>query len=148
VKSKDFSALPAAKVRFVEPMYALAVQKLPQGQEWLYEVKFDGYRCLAGRDSAGVTLWSRRGNLFTNQFPRIARACERLPPGTLVDGAIVPWIEAGTPPSISSNITVESAGVALLSWLPRSSSPNGRRRYSKFVGLREDKEAQEVVREG
>jgi ATP-dependent DNA ligase len=29
-------------------MYALAVQKLPQGQEWLYEVKFDGYRCLAG----------------------------------------------------------------------------------------------------
>jgi bifunctional non-homologous end joining protein LigD len=41
-------------------MYALPVQKLPQGQEWLYEVKFDGYRCLAGRDSIDVTLWSRR----------------------------------------------------------------------------------------
>jgi len=25
-------------------------ESLPQGQEWLYEVKFDGYRCLAGRD--------------------------------------------------------------------------------------------------
>jgi bifunctional non-homologous end joining protein LigD len=70
-------------------MYALGVQKLPKGQEWLYEVKFDGYRCLAGRDSKGVTLWSRRGNLFTRQFPNIARACERLPPGTLVDGEIV-----------------------------------------------------------
>jgi bifunctional non-homologous end joining protein LigD len=70
-------------------MYALAVQKLPQGQEWLYEVKFDGYRCLAGRDSTGVTLWSRRGNLLTNQFPHIAGAFERLPPGTLVDGEIV-----------------------------------------------------------
>jgi ATP-dependent DNA ligase len=34
-------------------MYALAVEKLPQGQEWLYEVKFDGYRCLAGRDASG-----------------------------------------------------------------------------------------------
>jgi DNA ligase D-like protein (predicted ligase) len=79
----------------MEPMYALAVQKLPQGQEWLYEVKFDGYRCLAGRDSTGVTLWSRRGNLFTNQFPHIARACERLPPGTLVDGEIVALDESG-----------------------------------------------------
>jgi ATP-dependent DNA ligase len=53
VRPKDFSALPLAKLRFIEPMYALAVQKLPQGQEWLYEVKFDDYRCLAGRDSSG-----------------------------------------------------------------------------------------------
>jgi len=52
-------------------MYALPVQNLPKGNEWLYEVKFDGYRCLAGRDSTGVTLWSRRGNLFTKQFPHI-----------------------------------------------------------------------------
>ena len=41
------------------------------------------------KDSTGVTLWSRRGYLFTNQFPHIARACEQLPPGTLVDGEIV-----------------------------------------------------------
>jgi bifunctional non-homologous end joining protein LigD len=52
-------------------------------------VKFDGYRCLAGRDSQRVTLWSRRGNLFTKQFPHIAQACERLPPDTLLDGEIV-----------------------------------------------------------
>jgi bifunctional non-homologous end joining protein LigD len=70
-------------------MYALVAQKLPQGQEWLYEVKFDGYRCLAARDSTGVTLWSRRGNPFTKQFPHIARACERFPSGTLVDGEVV-----------------------------------------------------------
>lgn len=62
---------------------------MPEGKEWLYEVKFDGYRCLAGRDSAGVTLWSRRGNLFTNQFPNIVRACEQLPLGTLLDGEVV-----------------------------------------------------------
>ena len=95
MKAKDFSALPSAKVRFVEPMYALTVQKLPQGQEWLYEMKLDGYRCLAGRDSTGVTLWSRRGNLSTNQFPHIARACERFPPNTLVDGEIVALDESG-----------------------------------------------------
>jgi bifunctional non-homologous end joining protein LigD len=89
VTPKDFSALPPAKIHFIEPMYARLVQELPQGREWLYEVKFDGYRCLAGRDSTGVTLWSRRGNLFTNQFPHIAQAFEQPPPGTLVDGEIV-----------------------------------------------------------
>jgi DNA ligase D-like protein (predicted ligase) len=95
VKANDFSALPSAKVRFVEPMYALAVQKLPQGQQWLYEVKFDGYRCLAGKDASAVSLWSRRENLFTKQFPQIAQACERLPPNTLLDGEIVALDENG-----------------------------------------------------
>ena len=76
-------------------MYALPVQNLPRGNEWLYEVKFDGYRCLAGRDASGVTLWSRRGNFFTNQFPDIAHACERLPSNTLVDGEIVALDESG-----------------------------------------------------
>jgi hypothetical protein len=61
-------------IRLIEPMYALRVQNIPEGKEWLYEVKFDGYRCLAGRDKSGVRLWSRRGNLFTTQFPRIPRA--------------------------------------------------------------------------
>ena len=40
-------------IRFIEPMYALAANDLPKGDEWLY----DGYRALAGRDESGVTLW-------------------------------------------------------------------------------------------
>src|SRR5437867_11940208 len=48
------------------------VAELPKGERWLFEIKLDGYRCLAGRDSHGVTLWSRRANLFTRQFPTIA----------------------------------------------------------------------------
>jgi bifunctional non-homologous end joining protein LigD len=76
-------------------MYALAVQSIPVGDEWLYEVKFDGYRCLVGRDRKGVTLWSRRGNLFTDQFPQIASACERLPAGSLLDGEVVAVDQAG-----------------------------------------------------
>ena len=77
------------KINFIEPMYALPVRKLPEGPGWLYEIKFDGYRCIAGKNSAGVTLWSRRGNDFTSQFPAIAKACHALPAGTLVDGEIV-----------------------------------------------------------
>jgi ATP-dependent DNA ligase len=48
VRSKDFSALPSAKLRFIELMYARLIQQLPEGKEWFYEVEFDGYRCLAG----------------------------------------------------------------------------------------------------
>jgi hypothetical protein len=61
----------AERLRFVEPMYARAVQQLPAGKDWLYEEKFDGYRFLAGRDSTGITLWSRRGNRFTDEFPTV-----------------------------------------------------------------------------
>jgi bifunctional non-homologous end joining protein LigD len=79
----------AEKLHFVEPMYARAVQQLPEGKDWLYEVKFDGYRCLAGRDSTGVTLWSRRANRFTDQFPTVAEGCQHLPPDTLLDGELI-----------------------------------------------------------
>jgi len=48
--AKSLQALPKAKIHFIEPMYALSVQKLPEGKEWLYEVKFDGYRCLCRQE--------------------------------------------------------------------------------------------------
>ena len=82
------SATRAARIQFVEPMYAQLVLQLPEGKDWLYEVKFDGYRCLAARDATGVALWSRRGNDFTAQFSNIAKACEQLPARTVLDGEI------------------------------------------------------------
>jgi bifunctional non-homologous end joining protein LigD len=83
------SAKRSARFQFVQPMYAQFVQQLPECKDWLYEMKFDGYRCLAPRDAAGGTLWSRRSNNFTAQFLNIAKPCERLPPRTLLDGEIV-----------------------------------------------------------
>jgi bifunctional non-homologous end joining protein LigD len=53
MKPKDPSNLATTKLKFIEPMYARLVNELPEGKEWLYEVKFDGYRCLAGRDTKG-----------------------------------------------------------------------------------------------
>ena len=89
-------SLPKARVKFIEPMLARSVTELPQAKDkWLYEVKLDGYRCLAGRDSRGVTLWSRRGNVFNKDFPTVARACESLPPDTLLDGEVVALDERG-----------------------------------------------------
>jgi ATP-dependent DNA ligase len=71
-------------------MLARSVSDLPTGnKEWLYEIKLDGYRCLIGKSSNKVTLWSRRGNTFTTQFPLIAQAGNGLEPDTLIDGEIV-----------------------------------------------------------
>jgi bifunctional non-homologous end joining protein LigD len=90
VKLKDFNALASVKLRFIEPMYPAPVQEVPAGDQWLYEIKLDGHRVLAGKDSRGITtIWSGKGSICTTQFPRIARACERLQPDTLIDGQIV-----------------------------------------------------------
>ena len=76
-------------------MLALAVPKIPDGPEWLYELKFDGYRAQLERSRRAATVWSRRGHDFTPEFPEIARAVERLPPETLLDGEIVAIDESG-----------------------------------------------------
>jgi ATP-dependent DNA ligase len=48
--TKELHALPAAKPRFIEPMFISEVRELPIGQQWTYEAKLDGYRLLAGKN--------------------------------------------------------------------------------------------------
>ena len=88
--------LPKGKVKFIEPMLAKSVTELPHDRRaWIYEVKVDGYRCLVGKDQSAVKLWSRRGNLFNQDFPGVARACAVLPADTLVDGEVVALDQQG-----------------------------------------------------
>jgi bifunctional non-homologous end joining protein LigD len=48
-------------------MLAALASTLPVGPDWSYEVKWDGYRCLAVKDGSRVTLWSRNGANFTQR---------------------------------------------------------------------------------
>jgi bifunctional non-homologous end joining protein LigD len=86
-----------AKDEFIEPMLARLVQQLPQGEQWSYEMKLDGYRCIAAKTRRGVQLFSRRKNSFNRRFPTIAEALERLEPETILDGEIVALDESGRP---------------------------------------------------
>ncbi|MBA2408242.1 MAG: DNA ligase D [Gammaproteobacteria bacterium] len=65
---------------------------------WIFEVKFDGYRLLAGRTDNSVTLYSRAGNDLTATFPEIADVVRALPFDQLViDGEAVVHDEEGRP---------------------------------------------------
>ena len=65
---------------------------------WIFELKMDGYRLLAGKARGDVTLMTRNGNDYTAVFPEIARALQALPYDQFVfDGEVVVMDPKGTP---------------------------------------------------
>ncbi|WP_449341039.1 ATP-dependent DNA ligase [Streptomyces canarius] len=58
-------------------MLLTATEDVPVSEDWLYEVKYDGYRCLLHWDLNGVRLISRNGNELTHLFPEITSFSER-----------------------------------------------------------------------
>ena len=59
-------------VETLAPMEAMLSAELPEGDGWQYEPKWDGFRCLARRDSDEVTLTSRSGKPLARYFPEVA----------------------------------------------------------------------------
>jgi bifunctional non-homologous end joining protein LigD len=62
----------------VRPMLANSATQLPKGDQWSYEVKWDGYRTLATKDRARATLLSRNLKDATAQYPTVARAVAQI----------------------------------------------------------------------
>lgn len=87
---KLLATLPSAPLQFVEPMKCRLLTKLPAGEEWIYEIKFDGFRGLAIKNKGEVQLLSRNNKELGSKFPSIARALRELPCDQLIlDGEIV-----------------------------------------------------------
>jgi len=82
-----------------EPMLATLGTAIPSGTDWLYEVKWDGYRALCFFSAGKIRMLSRRGNKLEKQFAAVAEA---LPPSVkadtaIIDGEIVALDENGKP---------------------------------------------------
>jgi ATP-dependent DNA ligase len=74
----------------VVPMLAKNASALPTGDGWVFEPKWDGFRCLVFRDGDDVQLWSRHGKPFDRYFPELfAPLRAQLPARVVVDGELV-----------------------------------------------------------
>jgi DNA ligase D-like protein (predicted ligase) len=102
-----------ATARFIEPMLLQRVPSLPEGAEWSYEVKLDGFRALAIKTNGKVLLRSRNNKDFNAKYPGVVRALQRLPDETVIDGEMVALDETGRP-SFNALQNVGSSKVTLV----------------------------------
>lgn len=74
----------------IEPMLAKRADELPKGEGWIYEPKWDGFRCLVFRDGEEWALQSRDKKNLVRYFPELERPLtEQLPERVVLDGEIV-----------------------------------------------------------
>jgi bifunctional non-homologous end joining protein LigD len=74
----------------VEPQLAVLADAAPSGDDWLHEIKYDGYRALCRIDHGNVRLFTRAGLDWTERFHGVAAAAAALPAETaLLDGEVV-----------------------------------------------------------
>ncbi|MBV9085399.1 MAG: non-homologous end-joining DNA ligase [Acidobacteriaceae bacterium] len=85
----DLDNVPQSPMEFIEPMQCKLVSTLPEGAEWQYEAKLDGYRALGIKTGGDVKLLSRRNNLLNDRFAAIPAALNSVDDGIILDGAIV-----------------------------------------------------------
>jgi bifunctional non-homologous end joining protein LigD len=79
--------LPAG---FVAPCLPSSAPQAPSGEEWLHEIKHDGFRVIARKDANRVKLYSRPGNDLTDRFPLIVEALAKLRSRScIIDGEAV-----------------------------------------------------------
>ena len=84
--------------KFRKPQLATLVDEAPEGDDWLHETKFDGYRALAALGKQGVTLWTRNGKDWTEKFAALAGAFDPLPcDSALLDGEVMAAKVKGSP---------------------------------------------------
>jgi bifunctional non-homologous end joining protein LigD len=82
---------------FIEPALATSIEKVPSGNRWLHEIKFDGYRVQLHLVNEAVTVFTRRGNDWSKRFKKVAADAWHIAAGSaIIDGEIVVPAADGT----------------------------------------------------
>ena len=75
---------------FIEPALATSIDKVPKGERWIHEIKFDGYRVQLHLAHEAVTVYTRRGNNWTTRFKKVADEAWHISAGSaILNGEIV-----------------------------------------------------------
>ena len=86
----------ALSAGFIAPCLPNSASQPPSGEEWLHEIKHDGFRVIARKDGASVRLYSRPGNDMTKRFPLIVKGLAQLRLWScIIDGEAVACGEDG-----------------------------------------------------
>jgi len=95
-KRKAKGAVSLPEFGKAQPQLATLVDDVPIGKEWIYELKYDGYRAIATLDNGVVRIASRNGKDWTDHFPAVAEALSHVRAKTAVfDGEIAYVMEDG-----------------------------------------------------
>jgi bifunctional non-homologous end joining protein LigD len=87
------ASMPSA----IEPQLATLVEEVPQGDEWIHEIKYDGYRALCEIRDGEARLITRHGKDWTDRFAPVAREAGKLPASqAILDGEVVVLEPDGT----------------------------------------------------
>jgi bifunctional non-homologous end joining protein LigD len=97
LKKREDGAQEPRKRRRYAPMLATLAKDVPTGDDWLFEVKWDGYRAIVDLHGGEATLTIRRGNDLTARFKSVAKAIERAlkTPDCVLDGEVCALDEEG-----------------------------------------------------
>jgi bifunctional non-homologous end joining protein LigD len=90
---------------FVEPALATSIEKVPSGDRWIHEIKFDGYRVQVHLANTEVKVFTRRGHDWTHRFKKIASDAWHIGAGSaIIDGEVVaPAADGSTDFSVLQN---------------------------------------------
>jgi bifunctional non-homologous end joining protein LigD len=87
-----------SRVPFIPPAIPKLRASPPTGDEWLHEVKLDGFRVQLHKHGQAVTIYSKKGSDFTRRFPAIAAAVLGLPTRScIIDGELIVPDATGEP---------------------------------------------------
>lgn len=99
------------------PQLATPADEVPPGDDWCYEIKFDGYRLLTRIEGDEVRCFTRNGHDWSCKLPALVRACHALPTRSAwLDGEIVVLNENGMPDFQALQNAFERGSTAQLSY--------------------------------
>jgi len=119
---------------FITPALATLIGKVPNGERWVHEIKFDGYRVQVHLRDAAVKVFTRRGNDWTNRFRKIATDAWHINAGSaIIDGEVVIPAEDGTTDFsvLQNELKGQSKKIVMVAFARPASTSMGRRTSTK-----------------